>query len=1354
MIAQLARSMHASANFCADKNASYNHRVDNPDEYNWCPVKEKGWDVILFAGIAVVVACISQGPYSSLIVLLSGGALMGFAYPFNLKEVGNGLSLWLGIEPYELFFYVFLPPLLLDAALKIDWYVFKKVFLNIMTLAFFVVLLSTALLVPVMLYVFGLRSQGWQWYDAALFGSMIASTDAVAIVAVLKKSGPPERWRILLEGESLLNDASSITLFTIFIQFAIDAAQGHPLSDTAGQIIMNVLQKTAWLTAGGFCIGIAFGVCTRTILRFLQRYGATAEQQIALTLALGYLAFYTANAPCKVSGVIAVAVFGLYGAATSQFDISAKLEESGAFEDFWNSFAFVANGIVFFYAGASSVNFLIRSVASLTADGRTQYLISAVWRAPLIWVGLNALRFTVISAFRPLFKLWGAPMEGRDVLLCSAAGLRGSVSLIMAQAVVIEVPRSDNPIMQRVQSEVVMYTAVFVLLTLLIQAPMLPHILSWTKLDTIPLEHQIMRRKAVGLLLGGTHAAIESLQGDEEELMRGVDWKLVAATVNMAPKLQRFINPRDQTVFRRHRASILAWLATLSCCGARGDTADEEMGTGSGEAVQSPFGLQQPPEGFRDEEDEPQMVPSEVGDAQQPLLSTASAPVALAAPELDLDGDDDSVDAPPSADGADEVTPLIDAAAYLGMSHGHGHTVPAPLQPRAASASDTEEEDEPTLDPNEAADMRSRICAGMKRFFHTKSMEGLLSRAGLRMLDHSCDDQIDSPMAPLRIWAKLERHIKSNWQMGVLLWVVLRLRKAGIALTASRLVLVQYLLGPPLYWTINAGMQLASKQVLLCSEVAMEYLLALTHSPGVRWLQEHRPSSTLVEEIRAESHLVWKFILSLELESSDRFKAIQSYRATMAVLRQQLAFVERLKHSGMLSDTEADLVAEPIDETTRGLIHSGPGWQAPYVTDVLQSLPLFQDMPREYIHELLLQGNLVSHSPKSHIHDASPDEGIVIVCHGTMRVVVTPWTGQVQTHYVGTGGMFGLVPALTGISYQGRTYAIGGGDAMGQGPTIFQLPREGVEHVHQQAAAGHHEFIQLETDMFRLAAMDVTESLRDVFLHVVCGALLAYHAKTDTSRAEADAAGAAAAALKRVPSSRAPSTIGSLSIPRNRRKPVGAPKSRQSPWSLEPAFEYSPTTSFSRQGSAAVVVHEQRAARRKAAARRAKVQAQELYEELHDQLAHARFVELPAGGAVPHVCNTVILKGSVRLRSPNPAVVSAEATDVLKSHPEGRPKVHSAPALLPWVYDVTPGDDAPSGHVDVSEKGRLEGGPDGAVVVFADNEDVALCKLIAKVEGKSNRQERSPLRPLNIDATDHNLRPPRSIIALQDFKGD
>lgn len=144
--------------------------------YNWCTVEHKPWDIILFAGVAVVVACLAQGPFASLIVLVSGalhaassmtlvlttmlfqslvqphvdlvvwnlprslfcdpvripdmtagGVLMGFAYPFNLRELGNGAALWLGIEPYELFFYIFLPPLLLDAALKVDWYAFKKV---------------------------------------------------------------------------------------------------------------------------------------------------------------------------------------------------------------------------------------------------------------------------------------------------------------------------------------------------------------------------------------------------------------------------------------------------------------------------------------------------------------------------------------------------------------------------------------------------------------------------------------------------------------------------------------------------------------------------------------------------------------------------------------------------------------------------------------------------------------------------------------------------------------------------------------------------------------------------------------------------------------------------------------------------------------------------------------------------------------------------------------------------------------------------------------------------------------------------------------------------------------------------
>lgn len=60
------------------------------------------------------------------------------------------------------------------------------------------------------------------------------------------------------------------------------------------------------------------------------------------------------------AGVIAVAVYGLYGAATSKWDISAKVEASGAFDGFWETIAFVTNAIIFFYSGVAVINFVVR----------------------------------------------------------------------------------------------------------------------------------------------------------------------------------------------------------------------------------------------------------------------------------------------------------------------------------------------------------------------------------------------------------------------------------------------------------------------------------------------------------------------------------------------------------------------------------------------------------------------------------------------------------------------------------------------------------------------------------------------------------------------------------------------------------------------------------------------------------------------------------------------------------------------------------------------------------------------------------------------------------------------------------
>ena len=115
---------------------------------------DKGYDAVLFGGIAVVTAALLQGKYAALWTLIAGAFLLGclvaltnpsihslqrprcgcaggvlqaIAMPVNTGPLGNAITLWLGIEPADLFLYVFLPPMLVDSAVRIDYFIFRKV---------------------------------------------------------------------------------------------------------------------------------------------------------------------------------------------------------------------------------------------------------------------------------------------------------------------------------------------------------------------------------------------------------------------------------------------------------------------------------------------------------------------------------------------------------------------------------------------------------------------------------------------------------------------------------------------------------------------------------------------------------------------------------------------------------------------------------------------------------------------------------------------------------------------------------------------------------------------------------------------------------------------------------------------------------------------------------------------------------------------------------------------------------------------------------------------------------------------------------------------------------------------------
>jgi NhaP-type Na+/H+ or K+/H+ antiporter len=102
-------------------------------------VPEGAPDAFLFAGIAIIVACVLHfRSLSAVTVLVIGAVAESVVFSFNLGRLGNAFSIWLGISPPELFFFAFLPPLLLECALAIDWYTFKKNTLRIVSMAFFV----------------------------------------------------------------------------------------------------------------------------------------------------------------------------------------------------------------------------------------------------------------------------------------------------------------------------------------------------------------------------------------------------------------------------------------------------------------------------------------------------------------------------------------------------------------------------------------------------------------------------------------------------------------------------------------------------------------------------------------------------------------------------------------------------------------------------------------------------------------------------------------------------------------------------------------------------------------------------------------------------------------------------------------------------------------------------------------------------------------------------------------------------------------------------------------------------------------------------------------------------------------
>ncbi len=358
--------------------------------------------VLLLLAFVIIFALVARKldtPYP--IVLVVAGLLVGFLPGFPQFK----------LDP-DLVFLLLLPPLLFSAAWNTSWRSFRFNLLSIASLAFGLVgftALAVALMAPLVF-------AGFDWRLGFVLGAIVSTTDAVAAVSIAKRIGLPSRIIDLLEGESLLNDASGL----LVLEFAISlVVSGQFPSFTAG------LGRLLWLTAGGLAVGLAIAFVIDRIERLVD-YGSV---EIMLSLLIPFGAYLTAEA-IHSSGILAVVACGLYlgNRSAELFSPSVRLKISAV----WEALSFGLNGLTFILIGLQ----LPAIWASVSSAGWRQPVVDGLDCCVLLvlirmlWVYPGAYLGTFLR--RRLLKQEVEFPSGREVFLVGWTGMRGVIALAAA----------------------------------------------------------------------------------------------------------------------------------------------------------------------------------------------------------------------------------------------------------------------------------------------------------------------------------------------------------------------------------------------------------------------------------------------------------------------------------------------------------------------------------------------------------------------------------------------------------------------------------------------------------------------------------------------------------------------------------------------------------------------------------------------------------------------------------------------------------------------------------------------------------------------------------------------------------
>lgn len=393
------------------------------------------------------------------IVLVIGGLLLSFVSKFSN----------ITIDP-DLIFFIFLPPLLYEAAWQISWKQFWKFRRVIMSFAFPIVIITSCAIAIFSNWII----PGFTLALGFLLGGIISPPDAISATTIMRHVNVPKSLIGVMEGESLLNDASSLIVFR-FALAAVITGQFH-FQQALGSFVAVICMGTL--------IGLLVGFAFYLVHRWLP---TTPSIEIVLTLITPYCMYYSAEY-FHFSGVLAVVSGGLLlsNKRSSMLNYQSRLQGVNV----WTSLVFVLNGIVFMLIGLQLPS-IVEQLGEISVSSAIFYGL-AISLALILCRMLCAFGAMAFTVFMSRFITVADSRPGwRTPLIAGWSGMRGVVSLGAALSIPLLLP-DGTPFPYR--NLILFITFIVILVTLVLQGLTLPWLIKVVKPEsrfvTIPEEEQ------------------------------------------------------------------------------------------------------------------------------------------------------------------------------------------------------------------------------------------------------------------------------------------------------------------------------------------------------------------------------------------------------------------------------------------------------------------------------------------------------------------------------------------------------------------------------------------------------------------------------------------------------------------------------------------------------------------------------------------------------------------------------------------------------------------------------------------------------------------------------------------------